>query len=125
MYILFMTFATLLSWVAWAVVLWSMNPEETGPGGFLIFYVTLFMGLLGTLTLFGVTYRVMFLGRRDVVSREVRISFRHAIALSAMAVAALALSAQGLLRWWIAAILIAVVSVIEYLFLVKEEARRV
>lgn len=116
--------ATAMAIAAWAFVVWSTNPEEAPAIGFVMFYVTLLMSLVGLLTVGGVGYRVLILGRRDVVSREVRISFRHAVFLSVIAVVALASSASGRLRWWTFFLLIVVVSAIEYVFLVKEEARR-
>ncbi len=121
---LFMSVATALAAGAWLFVLWSVNPFEASAAGFVMFYLTLLMSLVGLLTIAGVGYRVLILRRTDVVSREVRISFRHAVFLSLIAVIALALSAAGWLRWWTIIGLIAIVSVVEYVFLVKEEARR-
>ncbi|MFH1078638.1 MAG: hypothetical protein V1745_05170 [Patescibacteria group bacterium] len=124
MYMALMSAATLMAMGAWAFVVWSTNPQEAPAIGFVMFYLTLLMSLVGLLTIAGVGYRVVILGRRDLVSREVRISFRHAVFLAAMAVVALICSASGWLRWWTFLALIVVVSVIEYAFLVKEEARR-
>lgn len=124
MYMAFMAVATALACGAWIFVLWSTNPADATATVFVMFYITLFMSLVGLLTLAGVGYRVLILGRRDVVSREVRISFRHAVFLSAMGVIALALSAKGWLHWWVILGLIVSVSAVEYVFLVKEEARR-
>ena len=124
MYMLFMSVATALSAGAWLFVMWSVNPFEATASGFVMFYLTLLMSLVGIFTIAGVGYRVLILRRTDVVSREVRISFRHAVFLSLIAVIALALSAAGWLHWWAVLALIATVSVVEYVFLVKEEARR-
>lgn len=121
---LFMSVATALSAGAWFFVMWSVNPFEASAAGFVMFYLTLLMMLVGLLTIAGVGYRVLILRRTDVVSREVRISFRHAVFLSLIAVIALALSASGWLHWWAVLALIATVSIVEYVFLVKEEARR-
>jgi hypothetical protein len=101
-----------------------MNPYEVGVGGFILFYVTLLFGLIGTLTLAGMGYRILLLRRSVMVTREVRISFRHAVFLSAVAVAALVLSAEGWLNVWVFVVSILVMSVLEYLFLLREEARR-
>lgn len=125
MYLLIMALATVLSWIAWTGVLISTNPYEAGLPGFLIFYLTLFMGLAGTLTLLGVVYRVKILRRHEVKIREVRRSFRHAIALSSAAIISLALSAQGGFRWWYLPLIILVLAATEYFFLIKEESRRV
>lgn len=124
MYIILMSLATFFAWAAWAVILWNTNPFEAGLIGFVMFYLTLFISLVGTLTLLGVSYRVLVRQRRDVVSREVRISFRHAVVLSLLGVTALAVSAQGKLRWWMVVLLILAGTALEYLFLIQEEARR-
>jgi hypothetical protein len=124
MYLFFMALATLLSWGAWILVLYTTNPDEAGTGGFVLFYVTLLLGLIGTLTLFGMAYRLVLLRRQSVIAREVRISFRHAVFLSSVAVGALALSARGWLRGWVFLVCIILMSIIEYLFLLREEARR-
>lgn len=120
-----MAAATLLSWVAWGVLVVNTNPLETSIGGFIMFYVTLCMGLIGSLTILGLSYRVLVLKRHDVVSREVRVSFRHAVLLSAICVGLLALSAAGWLRWWAFLVLVIAVIGIEYIFLISDESRRV
>lgn len=125
MYIIFMSVATLLSWAAWALVMWNMDPTQAGFAGFFMFYLTLFMALIGSLTLLGVLYRVLLLRRRNVLTREVRVAFRHAVLLSVVAIVSLALSGQGLLRWWVILGFVIFMSVLEYLFLIREESRRV
>lgn len=92
--------------------------------GFLLFYITLITGLIGLLSLLGVLYRVVFLKRKDVVLREVKVSFRHAILLSFVGVSALALSSHGLLIWWVLILLILVASLIEYVSLLVQNATR-
>src|SRR5689334_2085133 len=124
MYLVFMTIATILSWGAWVLVLNTTNPQEAGMAGFLVFYVTLLLSLVGTLTLFGTAYRVLFLRREGVMAREVRIAFRHAVLLSIAAVTALVLSAQGWLTWWALLLLLIAMSILEYVFLLREEGRR-
>ena len=123
-YLMFMAVATALATFAWGVIVWNTDPFETGITGLLMFYLTLFMTLVGALTILGSLYRVHILKRKDVLIREVKISFRHAIALAMAGIAALVLSAQGKLHWWSFLILIVTFSIVEYLFLVKEESRR-
>jgi Ca2+/Na+ antiporter len=119
-----MGLATILSVGAWFFVIWTTDPFESGLSGLALFYITLGMSLIGSLTLSGVFYRVGILGRRDVVTREVKTSFRHAIALSLVAMISLMLSAQGQLRWWYILGLIVITTMIEYVFLMKDESRR-
>jgi hypothetical protein len=46
------------------------------------------------------------------------------VLLSFVAVSALALSAYGILHWWILLVLIVIVSAVEYVFLMVQQARR-
>lgn len=89
-----------------------------------MFYVTLFVSLIGTFAMLGVYYRVGWLKRRQVMSREVRIAFRHGLMLSFVAVLSLALSAAALLTWWNMLLMIAFIGVVEYGFLLVQESRR-
>ena len=119
-----MGLSTFFAWVGWVIVVLNVNPTESGVMGFILFYVTLTTGLVGAFALVGTLCRVVLLKHRDVLIREVRISFRHAILLSAVAVSALALSAQGQWRWWILIVLISVASLLEYIALVVQQSRR-
>jgi hypothetical protein len=123
-YLLFMTIGTVLAWGAWVFVLLRVDPGENGLIGLLLFYVTLFVALIGILAIAGVLYRVKLLKRHQLVSREVKIAFRHAIIFAGVAVICLALSAQGLLFWWNVLALFALVGLVEYGFLLVQESRR-
>lgn len=122
---IFMLLGTFLSWSAWGLVIWNMDPTEAGIAGFVLFYLTLLMSLVGTMTLLGVVYRVMLLKRHALVMREVRIAFRHAILISLVGIISLILSGLGFLRWWAITAMILLVCGLEYLFLIGEESRRV
>lgn len=115
---------TALAWASWVAVLWNVNPDEAGIPGFVLFYLTLCVALIGTFSVLGVVYRVHVLKRQHVVSREVRIAFRHAILLASMAVSSLALSTYGWLKWWVFLLLLALVGVIEYAALTIQESKR-
>lgn len=123
-YVLFMSASTAIAWAAWFIVLYNVNPLETGIFGFVLFYITLVTGMIGSLSLIGVFYRVVLLRRRDVISREVKVSFRHALLLSFVGVSALVLSSQGLLHWWVLFVLILVASMFEYASLLIQQSRR-
>lgn len=123
-YLWFMGAGTLLAWGAWAAVIFQVNPDEAGILGIVLFYLTLAISLVGSFSIMGVAYRVHALKRTHVVSREVRIAFRHAVLLSAVAIASLILSTTSWLRWWTFLILIASVGIIEYIALLIQETRR-
>jgi hypothetical protein len=123
-YVILMGVGTALAWIAWLFVLEAMNPDEAGLTAFIFFYTTLFLSMVGTLSLLGLIYRIGIRHREDVLAREVRISFRHAILLSLVGTSALWLSAHHQLAWYWLLALIAVVAGIEYLFLIVQASRR-
>ena len=124
MYLVLMGFSTILAWVAWGIVLWNVNPYESGLLGLSFFYITLTVGLVGSLTLLELLYRVGVMKRVEVLSREVKTSFRHALLLTAVSVVSLILSSQGVFHWWVLLVLIVTVSILEYLFLLVQHAHR-
>jgi hypothetical protein len=121
---LFMGGGTLIAWLGWWIVLMNINPMETNVIGFMMFYITLIVGLVGVLTIVGISYRVLLMGRKDVISREVKVSFRHAILLSLVSVISLALSAEQVLYWWVLIVLIGIAGALEYVSLLVQHARR-
>lgn len=117
-------FATAIAVTGWATVVRNIDPTQSGATGLILFYLTLFTSLVGALTLLGILFRVHVAKRRDVVLREVRVAFRHAILLSTTAVASLALAANRSFRWWSLPILLLIVGAAEYVFLNRDAARR-
>ncbi len=72
----------------------------------------------------GVVYRVHALKRKHVISREVRIAFRHAVLLTIVAIFGLILSTKNWLTWWSFLLLIASVGTVEYIALLIQETHR-
>lgn len=119
---MFMTMATIAAWSGWIVVLWSIDPARSGTLGFLFFYATLALALLGTLTVVGTGVRVW--SRRDeLVSRHVARAFRQAFLFTALVVASLLLLSQDLFRWWTATLLILLLAVMELVFISASRSR--
>lgn len=123
-YLAMMTVATLLSWGAWVFVMFNTNPDEASALGFVLFYVTLLMGLVGLFTVLGTVYRVYVVKRSEALFRDIRISFRHALFMALIAIGAIILSARNAFRWWTVPVLIVSVCVVEYLILLREEGKR-
>ncbi|MBD3251850.1 hypothetical protein GF380_05380 [Candidatus Uhrbacteria bacterium] len=107
---------TFLAWFAWVIILFNVSPKETGVAGLVMFYTTLAVALIGTLTVFMTTFRVYLL-KRKVLGREIRKAFRHAVLFSVISIVSLILSSAGSFKVWHVVILVAVVSAMEYLFL--------
>ncbi|OGL73775.1 hypothetical protein A3E39_03510 [Candidatus Uhrbacteria bacterium RIFCSPHIGHO2_12_FULL_60_25] len=122
-YVLLMAIGTFLAWMAWIVIVMNVNPMEAGFLGFFMFYLTLAVSLVGSLALIGTFFRIIILKRHEVPSREIRIAFRHAVLFAGVAIVSLLLAANGLLRTWHVVALIAVASIVEYLFLQAQQGR--
>lgn len=122
-YLVFMALVTFIDWGAWFFIVETVNPYETNIVGIAFFFVTLFLGLVGIVSLMESIARVLLM-KREVIIREVAISFRHGILLSLVAVASVFLLKQQLFHWWTLLLLIAAVSAIEYVSLLAQHARR-
>lgn len=107
---------TFLAWIAWGIILLNINPFDAGFAEFVMFYVTLAVALVGTLTLIMTVVRVYLL-KRKVLVREIRMAFRHSVLFSVIAIVSLALSAAEKFTVWYAILLIAVAAIVEYFFL--------
>lgn len=114
-FVILMVICTFLCWGGWLLVLAFINPETTGIVGFALFYLSLFFALTGTLALLGYLCRWLFT-RRYSKSDEVTISFRQAIFFALVVAIALFLQGNRFLTWLNAIILVALVTMIEFMF---------
>jgi hypothetical protein len=110
---LLMALGSLLAWAAWVMIIVNIDPSEAGFAGFLLFYATLAVALVGTVTLALSFIRLVILRRKAVPSREIGTSFRHAMLFAAVAITSLALSAHGYLQTWHLVLLVALVTLVE------------
>ncbi len=123
-YLAFMGVGSGLAWAAWTMVLFTVNPYEAGLAGWLIFYATLSLAAVGTLSLLGVAYRVGWLKREEDLAKQVKISFRHAILLSSVAVFSLILVSAHLFKWYWMIVVLVCAAAVEYVFLLIQESKR-
>lgn len=113
-YFVSMGAATVLAWLAWATVVWRINPDEAGAMGLILFFLTLGFGLVGVFATASMAYRVRVL-HRSVIVREARIAFRQAIFLAVAACILLFLASQDVLYWWTTLMVFLVFGGAEYL----------
>mgnify|MGYP007062788446 CR=1 FL=1 len=117
-----MLVATGAAWIGFCAVVWSIDPTRSGMIGFVFFFATLSLALLGTLTLCGTGLRTLA-HRDELVSRHVVKAFRQAFLFTMLVDGALVLSSQGYFRWWTALILILLLAVVELVFLSAQRPR--
>lgn len=114
-YLNLMTVLTLVCWLAWVLVLFLINPEEAGLIGEILFYFSLFLAVLGTLSLLGFIIRARF--KKGPVFKQVETSFRQAFWLSVLLTGILVLKENNLLRWWNSLLLLLFLIFLEIFFL--------
>jgi len=95
-----MTFATVLCWFSWGIVILNINPFEASLGGFLFFYVSLFFSLLGTASLIAVLLYRLFSRQGLPLFRYVQKGFRDGCVLAGGVILLLFLQSKSLLNWW-------------------------
>lgn len=99
-YLLIMTLGAILCWVAWGMVIMNVDPFQEALMGFVFFYFSLFLALLGTFSLFSFLFYYYFSSTEILLFKAVERSFVWAFLISFILVFLLFLQGQGYLRWW-------------------------
>ncbi|OGH76946.1 MAG: hypothetical protein A2469_02405 [Candidatus Magasanikbacteria bacterium RIFOXYC2_FULL_40_16] len=99
-YLIVMVLATILCWVSWFFVILNIDPFETNLSGFIFFYVSIFLAMVGTFSI------ILFSSYQVVNKRErpmyfhVQKSFRDSIVMAIFITALLYLQGSGLMNVW-------------------------
>ena len=110
-YLSLMIFSTILCWIAWGMVLVNIDPFQTSVSGFAFFYVSLFLSLVGTLSLIAFLGYRLFSRAELPLYRYVQKSFQGGVIASALILLLLMLQGQSLLRWWSVALFVGCVGI--------------
>ncbi|MBU0531741.1 MAG: hypothetical protein ABIG32_03930 [Candidatus Uhrbacteria bacterium] len=122
-YLIVMGIGTAGAWAAWVLTLFVIDPTQTSIMGFLFFYVTLFMSLVGSFAIIGAAIRVG-IKKPNVISRQVGTAFRHSILFSLLIIGSMILLSHDILYWWSMVLFIAVIALFELFFLSTKPRRR-
>ena len=116
-FIILMTVATIIFWIAWLTVLFQIDPYATNFIGFLCFYTSLFFAFLGTFTLLGFGIRYIY-NRKDLPGfKFVGVSVRQSIWFSGLIIASLILQGEMLFTWWAGLLMVLALAILEAFFL--------
>lgn len=108
--------ASAAAWTAWVVVVHAIDPVHTGLLGFLLFYVTLAIALIGTLSLFGAGLRA-WSHPEEHPSRHTIRSFRQSILLTLLMLSICIMLSAGVLRWWSLILAVLIIGLIELIII--------
>lgn len=114
-YLILMSLCAIFCWAIWISVLYLIDPTEAGILGFVFFYLSLFLSLVGTISVIGLLFRMKW-GKEELIFKTVFVSFRQAIMLSTLLVGSLFLKSKNLLTWWNAVFLILALTILEFFF---------
>ncbi len=120
-YLALMSIGTLLCWVAWFFVITNIAPDEAGIMGMIFFYTSLFMALVGTVSVIGFAIRKKLIKNEDAVLRHVSHTFRQSIFIAGLAIITLYLKAHDLLAWWNLVLLVVLFIVLEGVVFTKRK----
>ncbi len=119
-YLTTMIFATIICWTVFFFVVWTVNPQTSNIAGFLLFYISLFLSLVGAAAIAG--FLVRFVGlKRDLIFRSVKEAFRQSFLFAFLIVASLVLLSHDLFSMLNLILLIMGISVLEY-FLISNKS---
>ncbi len=122
-YLTLMFAATIVCWVAFSYVVFTVNPNSTNWLGFSLFYASLTLSLIGTISIFGFLIRFVIL-RQALVFRLVSEAFRQSFLFTLLIVVSLFLLSRNLFTWMNLIFLIFAVALLEY-FLVSRGRNRI
>ena len=117
-----MSLATVAAWIAWVVVVNAIDPVAAGLLGFVLFFVSLAIALVGTLSILGLGIRI-WLRPEEAIARQTMRSVRHGVLISLLFILSLFLASQGLLRWWIMLLTVFTIALAELAFITHERVR--
>lgn len=112
-----MSIATVICWVAWVLIFFTVDPEVTNQVGFGLFYSSLSLALVGTGSIIGFIIRFVFL-KHDLVLRHVLDAFRQSFLFALLLIVSLILLSSKLFSWVNLFFLMAGLTILEY-FLVS------
>lgn len=121
-YLIGIAVSTVLTFVAFMLVLFYVDPFDTGIVGFVGFYASLFFTIIGAFTIIGFYLRIWSSGN-EVVYAHVAPSFRQAIFLAVIIIGSLLLQSFRLLTWWDAILFVLSIVLLEFFFMSRMRRR--
>jgi len=112
-YLIFLLSIVVVSWAAWSLILFMIDPFLTNWIGVALFYASLFLALLGTASLLGFIIRFVAL-KQKLAFRVVSDAFRQSFFFASFLLAILFLLSMGLFSWLNILFLISGLSVLEF-----------
>ncbi len=118
-YLAGLVFAVLLSGICLTAILVYLNPISSDLLVFILFYLSIFIGSSGIITLIG--FFIRRISRRKKASLPIKqaiynleVSFRQGFLLSIILIVTLILQSERVLSWWYLLILVGIIGLTEW-----------
>lgn len=121
-YLAIMSLLTAFCWGMFFFVINLVDPMATNWLGFSLFYLSLFIALVGTAAITGFFIRFVIL-RKELAFNVVKVSFRQSFLFSLFVVIVLVLKSHHLFNWLNLSLLIMIFTILE-LFLISYQKTR-
>ncbi|MDD4271989.1 MAG: hypothetical protein PHF50_04265 [Patescibacteria group bacterium] len=115
-YLFIMSATTAFCALVFGYIIWTVNPETTNSIGFLLFYLSLLLLIIGAAAIIGFVIRFIIF-RHELAINTVKTAFRQSFFFAGFIVAILFLLARDLLSWLNLSILIIGLSALEFFLL--------
>lgn len=111
---------TIIAWLSWGMAVFYFDPQQINFLGFSIFYLSLFLGLSGTIFLVSDRLRAIIL-KKQLIFTRLRTSVRQAVFFTILILCWAFLKSQALLQWWNLLLLILILTVLEFFFISSQK----
>ncbi|HCW32836.1 MAG: hypothetical protein UT55_C0093G0009 [Candidatus Peregrinibacteria bacterium GW2011_GWE2_39_6] len=111
-YLLPMAIVSFLGWMAWVIVIFKLDPFESTGWILVLFFLSLFLALIGSFTLLGFGLRC-WLGKEEVSYYHLTVALRQGILLSLCTLLCVGFLMLGILKWWNGFLLLIIAVLVE------------
>lgn len=111
--------ATVLSFGAWALVIWLVDPEKAGVIGQFIFFISTALFLSSVFVFFFTWVKGKSQKSEEAEISHLSVSFRQGILMAILVCALLILQQYRILTWWDGALVVTGILLIELYFLTR------
>ncbi|MFH0854599.1 MAG: hypothetical protein V1891_03850 [bacterium] len=110
-FLIIMLIGALICWAMFLLVIFNIDPAN-GFISLLLFYSSLTMALIGSLSIIGTIIRIFVL-KKQIIFKEVKNSLRQSFLFSFFIIIILILQSKSILAWWNALFLVIVFAAFE------------
>lgn len=107
------------AWIGWLLIITRLSPFDSGTFSIPLFFITLFIALTSTFTVFGFYFRV-WLFKNEIFYKHINIALRQGFFLSLITVFSLVFQMMRVLNWWSGFLLVIAAVLLEFYFSAKD-----